>query len=121
MMYNGFVRKAANFMVNYIKEELEKSGLVMRESVRREKEREYQTKLRDFQRLQTDYQDELRRKDRELTEKILRDLETIIKKIGEEGKYTIILEKNQPTILYISSALDLTEEVIKRFDQQKQK
>jgi len=104
-----------------LKEELEKRGLVMSESVRREKEREYQTKLRDFQRLQTDYQDELRRKDRELTEKILRDLETVIKKIGEEGKYTIILEKNQPTILYISSSLDLTEEVIKRFDQQKQK
>lgn len=104
-----------------LKEELEKRGMVMSESVRREKEREYQTKLRDLQRLQTDYQDELRRKDQELTEKILRDLEAVIKKIGEEGKYTIILEKNQPTILYISSALDLTEEVIKRFDQQKQK
>lgn len=104
-----------------LKEELEKRGMVMNESVRREKEREYQTKLRDFQRLQTDYQDELRRKDRELTEKILREIEKVIKKIGEEEKYTMILEKNQPTILYISSALDLTEEVIKRFDQQKQK
>ncbi len=104
-----------------LKEELEKRGMVMSETVRREKEREYQTKLRDFQRLQTDYQDELRRKDRELTEKILKDLEMIVKKIGEEGKYTIILERNQPTIIYISTALDLTEEVIKRFDQQKQR
>lgn len=107
--------------IEKLKEELERRGMVMSESARRDKEREYQTKLRDFQRLQTDYQEELRRKDRELTENILRSLETVIKKIGEEGKYTIILEKNQPTILYISSALDLTEEVIKRFDQQKQK
>ncbi len=104
-----------------LKEELERRGMVMSEAVRREKEREYQIKLRDFQRLQNDYQDELRRKDRELTEKILKDLEIIVKKIGEEGKYTMILERNQPTIIYISDALDLTEEVIKRFDQQKQR
>jgi Skp family chaperone for outer membrane proteins len=44
-------------------------------------------------------------------------MEVIIKQMGEEGKYTVILEKNQPTILFISNSLDLTEEVIKRIDQ----
>ncbi len=100
-----------------IKEDLEKRGSVLSENVRREKDRDYQTKLRDLQRLQKDYEDDLRRKDREFTERILKNMEVIIKQMGEEGKYTVILEKNQPTILFISNSLDLTEEVIKRIDQ----
>jgi outer membrane protein len=100
-----------------IKEDLEKRGSVLSENVRREKDREYQAKLRDLQRLQKDYEDDLRRKDREFTERILKNMEVIIKQMGEEGKYTVILEKNQPTILFISNSLDLTEEVIKRIDQ----
>jgi len=100
-----------------IKDDLEKRGSVLSENVRREKDRDYQTKLRDLQRLQKDYEDDLRRKDREFTERILKNMEVIIKQMGEEGKYTVILEKNQPTILFISNSLDLTEEVIKRIDQ----
>jgi outer membrane protein len=100
-----------------IKEDLEKRGSVLSENVRREKDRDYQAKLRDLQRLQKDYEDDLRRKDREFTERILKNMEVIIKQMGEEGKYTVILEKNQPTILFISNSLDLTEEVIKRIDQ----
>lgn len=100
-----------------IKDDLEKRGSVLSENVRREKDRDYQAKLRDLQRLQKDYEDDLRRKDREFTERILKNVEVIIKQMGEEGKYTVILEKNQPTILFISNSLDLTEEVIKRIDQ----
>lgn len=104
-----------------LKEDLEKRASVMNESVRREREQEYQKKLRDLQILQRDYQEELRQKDRELTDRILKNLEQIIKKMGEAGKYTVILEKNQPTIIYIGGAIDLTEEVIKTADNQKKK
>jgi len=100
-----------------LKEDLEKRGLVLNENLRRDKERDYQAKLRDLQRLQRDYEEDLRRKDQELTQRILKSLATIVKKLGEDGKYTVILEKNQPTIIYISGALDLTEEVIKLADQ----
>jgi len=103
--------------VEKLKEDLEKRGSVLNENVRREKERDYQAKLRDLQRLQRDYEEDLRRKDRELTEHILKNLEAIVKKLGEEGKYTLILERNQPAIVYISNALDLTDEVIKISDQ----
>ena len=91
----------------------------MSETVRTEKERDYQTKLRDLQRMQRDYQDDLRRKDRELTESILKDIDTIVKRIGEEQKYTVILERNQPAVVYISSSLDLTEEIIKLLNEKR--
>ena len=102
-----------------LREDLEKRGAVMSETVRKEKERDYQARLRDLQRLQRDYEDDLRRKDRELTERILKDLDGIVKKIGEERKFTIILEKNQPAVVYISNTLDLTDEVIKILNEKR--
>jgi len=107
--------------LNKLREDLEKRGTVMNESVRREKEKEYQIKLRDVQRMQRDFEEDIRRRDRELTDKVLRDLAGIAQKIGEEGKYSLILEGNQPTIVYISKGLDLTEEVIKRANASKSK
>lgn len=103
--------------VERLREDLEKRGAVLSESARRDKERDFQLKLRDLQRLQRDSEDEIRRKDREFTDRILKELEMIIKKLGEEGKYTIIFEKNQPAIIYISGILDLTDEVIKIANQ----
>lgn len=107
--------------LNKLREDMEKRGAVMNENVRREKEKEYQAKLRDLQRMQRDFEDDIRRKDRELTDRVLRDLAKIVQKIGEEGKYTLIFEPNQPAIIYISKALDLTEEVIKRANASKTK
>jgi outer membrane protein len=100
-----------------LKEDLEKRGLVLSEAARKEKERDYQAKVRDLQRMEGDYRDELQRKDRELTESILKKMEVIVKKLGEERKYTLILERTQGGIIYISTALDLTDEVIQIFDQ----
>ena len=107
--------------LNKLREDLEKRGAVMNESLRREKEKEYQTKLRDVQRMQRDFEEDIRRRDRELTDKVLRDLARIVQKIGEEGKYSVILEGNQPSIIYISKGLDLTEEIIKRANAAKSK
>jgi len=100
-----------------LKEDLEKRASVLSESVRREKEKEYQAKLRDMQRLQRDYEEDVRRKDREHTERILRELEIIVKKLGDEGKYTLILERNQPALVYITGSLEITDEVIKIADR----
>jgi len=107
--------------LNKLREDLEKRGGVMNESVRREKEKEYQAKLRDVQRMQRDFEEDIRRRDREMSDKVLRDLAGIVQKIGEEGKYSVILEGNQPAIVYISKGLDLTEEVIKRANASKTK
>ncbi len=107
--------------LNKLREDLEKRGAVMNESVRREKEKDYQAKLRDVQRMQRDFEEDIRRKDREFTDKVLRDLARIVQAIGEEGNYTIILEPNQPAIIFISKGLDLTDEVIKRANAPKKK
>jgi len=107
--------------LNKMREDLERRGSVMNETVRREKEKEFQDKTREVQRMQRDFEEDLRRKDREYSDKVLRDLARIAQKLAEDGKYTLLLEANQPAILFISKTLDLTEEVIKQANLQKGK
>jgi len=104
-----------------LKEDLEKRGTVISETVRMDKERDFQLKLRDLERFRQDVDQEMKLKDRDLTLQILRSIEPVIRRIAEEGKFTLILEKNDPVVAYSSNTLDLTEEVIKILDQQKSK
>jgi outer membrane protein len=102
--------------VEKLKEELEKKGLLLREEERDVLERDYRQKLRDFERLYKDSQQELQIKDRELTGRILEELRQVIQQIGEQGNYTVILEGNNTVVLYGAKSIDLTEEVIKAYN-----
>ncbi|MBI3797947.1 MAG: OmpH family outer membrane protein [Deltaproteobacteria bacterium] len=103
--------------VEKLKDELEKKGLLLREEERDNLERDYRQKLRDFQRLYDDSQQELKIKDRDLTGRILEELRQVILEMGEQGSYTVILEGNNTVVLYGAKAIDLTDTVIKTYNQ----
>jgi len=103
--------------VEKLKDELEKKGLLLREEERDNLERDYRQKLRDFQRLYDDSQQELKIKDRDLTGRILEELRQVIQDMGEQGSYTVILEGNNTVVLYGAKAIDLTDTVIKTYNQ----
>jgi outer membrane protein len=88
---------------------------------RAEKEKQYQAKLKDYQRVGDDYSAELRQKDHELTQKILKDLEEVVKGMGESEKYTFIFEKTHSGILYATPSIDITDKVITLYNQSAKK
>jgi outer membrane protein len=100
-----------------MKDALEKQTATITPEARAEKEKQYQTKLKDYQRIATDYQTELQQKDQELTQMILKELEQIIKGVGDTDKYTLIFEKRQAGILFASPAIDITDKVILQYNQ----
>ena len=103
--------------VEKLKDELEKKGLLLREEERDTLERDYRQKLRDFQRLYDDSQQELKIKDRDLTGRILEELRQVIQEMGEQGSYTVILEGNNTVVLYGAKSIDLTDTVIRTYNQ----
>jgi len=103
--------------VEKLKDELEKKGLLLREEERETLERDYRQKLRDFERLYKDSQQELQIKDRDLTGRILEELRQVIQQMGEQGNYTVILEGNNTVVLYGAKAIDLTDTVIQTYNQ----
>jgi len=100
------------------KEDIEKKGPLMNEDAKAEKEREYKKALRDFKDQSDDAQFEMRQAESKSMEPVLKELEKVVTRIGEEGGYTLILEKNMPGIYFNASNVDITDEVIKAYDNE---
>jgi outer membrane protein len=91
----------------------------MTPDARANKEKEYQNKLREFQRWGEDSQNEINQKRMEMERNISVGLLKVIQKVGADEGYTLILEKNESIVLFASKTLDITDRVIKAFDAQK--
>jgi outer membrane protein len=99
-----------------LKEELEKKALLLSETARADKERDYQQKLKEFQRFTKDIQEELQQQDADHTRRILEELFQVIKEVGVKEKYTLVLEKTESSILFADDQIDLTAKIIKAYD-----
>jgi len=102
-----------------MKESLEKQGLMLNPETRAARERELQSKLRDFQRWGEDIQNEINQKQAEMERNIYIGLQKVIQKLAIDEGYTLILEKNRNILLFASKSTDITDLVIKTYDAQK--
>jgi outer membrane protein len=102
-----------------MKETFEKQTLMLTPEARAQKEKDYQSKLREFQRWADDTQNEMNQKRMEMERNISAGLIKVIQKVGADEGYTFILEKNESIVLYASKAIDITDRVIKAYDAQK--
>ena len=102
-----------------MKESIEKQSLMLNAEARAAKEKEYQNKLREFQRWGEDNQNEIKTKGMEMERNIAVGIQKVTQKLGADEGYTLVLEKNENIVLYASKSIDLTDRVIKAFDAQK--
>jgi outer membrane protein len=102
-----------------MKESFEKQAPMLNPEARATKEKDFQAKVRDYQRWLDDNQKEIQQKGQDIERTIAQGLLRVIKKIGEDEGYTLVLEKNENFVLFSSKAIDLTDRVIKTFDAQK--
>ncbi len=102
-----------------LKESLEKQAPMLNQEARATREKEYQNKLREFQRWGEDTQNEINQKRMDMERNISLALQKVIQKVGADEGYTLILEKNESIVLYVSKALDITDRVLKAYDAQK--
>jgi outer membrane protein len=73
-----------------------------------------------FVELQTTYvqhQRDLSERETEETGRILKRMQTILAEIGERDNYTAIVEVNEGGVFYYRSSLDLTNELIRLYDE----
>lgn len=102
-----------------LKDALEKQAPMLNADARAAKEKDYQSKIRDFQRWGEDNQNEINQKRMEMERNIAIGLTKVIQKVGADEGFTIIFENNQQIVLYASKAIDITDRVIKAYDAQK--
>lgn len=105
--------------IEKMKSDLEKQTSVLSADARKNKEDELERVVREYQRLVQDSQADIKKKEAELTDGILKEIRDLIDKVGEEDGYTIIFEKG--TVLYSNKGIDITDSVLKRYDAVKAK
>lgn len=103
-----------------LKGELESQGIVLNESARSSKERDYQQRLKEYQRFMKDAQEDLQGKNDEFTSKIVDEIVKIAQAYGKQHGYTAIFVKSE-TIVYLDPSADVTEEVLKTFNASRKK
>ncbi len=101
-----------------LREELDKKGLLLSPEARKEKQETLERKVRDLSRLVDDYQKELEKKEQGLLQKVLQDLSGVIERYGKQRGYVVIVEKRRAGIIYGAAEADLTDEIIKAYDQE---
>jgi len=102
-----------------MQESLEKQGLMLNPDAREAREKELQTKVRDFQRWGEDVQNEINQKRAEIERNISIGLIKVAQEIGTNEGYTLILQKNENIVLFASKATDITDQVIKAYNGEK--
>jgi outer membrane protein len=102
-----------------MKETLDKQAPMLTPDARTAKEKEFQGRVRDYQRWVDDSQNEMNQKRIEMERNISNALVKVIQKLGADEGYTLILEKNENIVLFVSKTIDITDRAIKAFDAQK--
>ena len=97
-----------------MKEDLEKQASLLKDDVKRKKALEFQQKVAEFQESYLKSEKELSSKQAELSKPILEKLEKIINAVAKEQNYDLIIEK--AAVLFAKGNLDLTDEIIGRYN-----
>jgi outer membrane protein len=97
-------------------EDFEKRSMAMNEDARMKKQQELQGEMRKYQETAGKAQMEIQKRERELTQPIVTKLRSIIEDIAKKENYTMILERQENSVMFAKKEIDLTERIIKEHD-----
>ena len=100
-------------------EDLEKKAMVLSDDVKAKKQQSFQEEMLKYREAMGKSQMEIQKKERDLTMPILKDLRDMIEEVAKEQKFTMVLEKSEQSVMWAQKDLDLTDEVVKRFEKKK--
>jgi outer membrane protein len=98
--------------------DLQAKGDVMTEDARRKAQAEMDQKLMAVSRLYATLQKELQQKEHDATKGIFARMSAIIKSIAEAEGVSMVFEKTDSGLLFAQPSLDLTNELIRRYNSQ---
>jgi len=100
-----------------LRDELDKQKSVLTPEAFQEKETNFQVKLRDYQRLVKDTNDDLALKEQALTGKLIPEILQVVESVGKKDGYTAIIDLNNPVIVYHDKQDELTKKIIDEYNK----
>ena len=99
-----------------LRQDFEKQAVVMAEQARRDKAAELDRKANDLQQFWGQLQKDLSERERDATRGIFDKMSVITREIAEADGFTMVLERNDAGIVFALPALDLTNELIRKYN-----
>lgn len=116
------IEKAKNALINEkvdeikkLEEELTVQGGILNPETKEKKQADHEKLMMDYQKMRRDRDEELKKNEGELIQKIVLDVKKLLAKISEEEGYAVIL--NEAGIAYIRPEADMTDRVLKMFNE----
>lgn len=103
--------------IKALDEELKNPKVKLSDEIRKQKVDKLARDVKDFRRLDADMGEELKKKDAELTQKLLGEIRRIVQSFSKSEKYTLILEKS--AVVTSDDAIDITTRIMKNYDAKK--
>ena len=100
-----------------LKKRLEQETLVMDREMREQKGREFRIKVNDLKELQRRYNNQIRKMQEIATRRMGKEVEELILEIGKTEGYLLILEKRNGGVWYHPTPIDITDRLIKAFNE----
>lgn len=105
--------------IKKMEEEMQKQMPLMSEGGKKDMLERYRKEMMELQQMYQDNQMALAKQKGHLLEPILQKMSGIVQDLALSEGYTVILDKADGTVLYHDPAIDLTAEVIKRYNKTK--
>jgi outer membrane protein len=103
--------------VESLKNNLEREALVMSREAREEKEQELRIKVTDLRALQNKNMLAFKEAERDLVQKIQKEVMDLVREISIKEGYQLILEKREGGIMYFLDSMDITDQVIDAYNK----
>jgi Skp family chaperone for outer membrane proteins len=109
-----------------LRTELRSQGLVLSKKAQEEKAEAFRKQVRELKRFIDDTNrfiedatQEFREREVRETQRLLQEIRDVVQEVGKQQNYSLILEGNDGAalVLYFSSAVSLTSEIVQRYDQ----
>jgi outer membrane protein len=107
--------------IDAIEKEITRDSLVMNQAVWKEKQRRKRIKIADFKALQQKYLQDFKELEDRITRRIQNEVVELLEDIGKNGGYAMIVEKRAGGVVYSPAAMDITDSVIRIYNNKFQK
>jgi len=102
-----------------MRQDFQQKALTLSDKARLDKEQELRQKELELQNLSESYRQEVIMEGKKLQTLMFKDLSEIVKRIGQQEGFTMIIDKD--ATLYVSESIDITDKVIQQYDSPSRK
>ncbi|OFZ11506.1 MAG: hypothetical protein A2Z20_12600 [Bdellovibrionales bacterium RBG_16_40_8] len=103
--------------ISIMQTDLDKKSLVLTDEARLKKQQEIDGEKTKYMELREKNLQELSKKDRELSQPMIKKLNDVIGEIAKKEGYTVILHKSEQNLVWAAKETDITDAVIKALEK----